>query len=109
MCKKIVRRILFVGLVSCGAAFLASAKAPASEAQDNESKIYPATAEVVELDQASDLVIVETSTGISYSFEGCEDWLPGDLASMIMDDNKTPETVLDDQIIGCRYSGYRAQ
>ena len=55
MCKKIVRRILFVGLVSCGAAFLASAKAPASKAQDNESKIYPATAEVVELDRASDL------------------------------------------------------
>lgn len=109
MCKKIVRRILFVGLVSCGAAFLVSAKAPASEAQDNESKIYPATAEVVELDLASDLVIAETSTGISYSFEGCEDWLLGDLVSMIMDDNGTPGTILDDKIIDCRYSGYRAQ
>lgn len=108
MFKKIVYGSLFVAL-NLGTAFLMSTKVPASEAQATTSKIYPATAEVVELDRAADLVTVETASGIAYGFYGCEDYFPGDLVSMIMDDNGTPETILDDKIIDCRYSGYQAQ
>lgn len=108
MCKKIAYGILFTGLISC-TAFLMSTKVPASEAQATTKNLYPATAEVVELDRAADLVTVETASGIAYGFYGCEDYFPGDLVSMIMDDNGTPETILDDVIIDCRYSGYQAQ
>jgi len=108
MFKKIAHGILFFGLLS-GSALLMSANNPTLEARAVAPKTYPATAEVVELDQAADLVIVKTSAGIGYRFMGCEDWLLGDLVAMTMNDSGTPETVLDDEIIEARYSGYRMQ
>lgn len=108
MFRKIARGILFFGLLS-GSALLMSANNPTLEARAVAPKTYPAAAEVVKLDRAADLVTVKTSAGISYKFIGCEDWLLGDLVAMTMSDSGTPETVLDDEIVEARYSGYRMQ
>ena len=67
--------------------------------------LYPATAKVIEINYAEDLVTVETFNGFLFSFEGCEDWAEGDCASLIMEDNKT-DLVYDDEIIMVQYSAW---
>lgn len=44
--------------------------------------------------------------GYIYSFEGSDDWAPGDIAALIMGDNGTPENIKDDTINAVRYAGY---
>ena len=66
---------------------------------------YPTCGVVVEVNYKNDLVVVEDFNGNLWEFEGCEDWLEGDIASMIMNDCGTPE-IYDDEIITVRYSGY---
>ena len=63
------------------------------------------TAKVVEVDYDTDTVTVETFTGFLFSFYGCEDWMVGDCASLIMEDNGT-ELVYDDEIIMAQYGGW---
>lgn len=67
--------------------------------------IYPKTAKVVEVNYDEDLVTIETCTGITYTFEGCEDWTEGDGVSLIMEDNGT-ESILDDSILMAEYTGW---
>ena len=67
--------------------------------------IYPKTAKVVEVNYDEDLVTIETCTGITYTFEGCEDWAEGDGVSLIMEDNGT-ESILDDCILMAEYTGW---
>lgn len=67
--------------------------------------IYPATMEVIEVDELCDVVVFETATGDYYRIEGVEDWCAGDFASLIMYDNCTP-AIEDDVIVTARYSGY---
>lgn len=69
------------------------------------AEIYPETAKVVEVDYDTDTVTVETFTGFLFSFYGCEDWMVGDCASLIMEDNGT-ELVYDDEIIMAQYGGW---
>lgn len=69
------------------------------------AEIYPETAKVVEVDYNTDTVTVETFTGFLFAFEGCEDWMIGDCASLIMEDNGT-ELVYDDEIIMAQYGGW---
>lgn len=69
------------------------------------AEIYPKTAKVVEVNYDEDLVTIETCTGITYTFEGCEDWTEGDGASLIMEDNGT-ESILDDSILMAEYTGW---
>lgn len=71
-----------------------------------QSSIYPNAMIVDEIDRAADVVYIKTCTGLVYSFEGVEDWMIGDLAAVIMDDNGTPENVKDDIILDIRYTGY---
>lgn len=70
-----------------------------------KAKEYPTCGEVVEVDYENDLVVVEDFNGNLWEFEGCEDWLEGDIASMIMNDCGTPE-IYDDEIVTVKYSGY---
>ena len=67
---------------------------------------YPHTAQVVYLNYHADTVTVKTATGLLYTFDGTEDYILGDLVSLIMDSNGTPNYVKDDLIIDVRYSGY---
>lgn len=69
------------------------------------AEIYPKTAKVIEVNEAEDLVTIETCTGITYTFEGCEDWTEGDGVSLIMEDNDT-ESILDDCILMAEYTGW---
>ena len=65
---------------------------------------YPATMTVTNVQ--NDVVTMETSTGHVYEMEGAEDWMPGDLAALVMSDNGTPEDITDDVIMSARYTGY---
>ena len=69
------------------------------------AEIYPKTAKVIEVNYDEDLVTIETCTGITYTFEGCEDWAEGDGVSLIMEDNGT-ESILDDCILMAEYTGW---
>ena len=69
------------------------------------AEIYPKTAKVIEVNYDEDLVTIETCTGITYTFEGCEDWVEGDGVSLIMEDNET-ESILDDCILMVEYTGW---
>lgn len=69
------------------------------------AEIYPLTARVYAVDHDADTVVVETCTGILFAFDGAEDWMVGDCASLLMDDNGTT-SVLDDCILSARYASW---
>lgn len=66
---------------------------------------YPTTTVVTEVN--AETVKVKTFSGIEYTMlaEG-EDWIEGDIASLIMEENGTPYDITDDNIIVARYSGW---
>ena len=65
--------------------------------------IYSEAMEIVEIND--DVVMVSTSTGILYEFEGAEDYMVGDIVAVTMFSNGT-RIVLDDVILSVRASGY---
>lgn len=65
---------------------------------------YPMTTMVVDISQATDKVTVKDANGNLWQFDGAEDWLVGDIASCIVDNNRTEE-ITDDKIIKVRYNG----
>ena len=67
---------------------------------------YPTCGTVVEIDSKTNLVTIEDFNGNLWVFEGCEDWMEGDICVMIMSDEGTPETIYDDVIIQIRYCGW---
>ena len=67
--------------------------------------LYPTTCKIVNLDRVNDIVTMQTSTGIEYQFDGCEDYDTNDLVSVIMFNNGT-DSVLDDAVICVHYSGF---
>ena len=69
------------------------------------SLIYPATMEIIRLDEDADEVYMMTATGHVYVMDGVEDWEEGDLVSLLMFSNDTP-AIEDDIIISARWSGY---
>ena len=68
--------------------------------------IYPATAVITSVDYETDVVTVQRSTGFVYTFEGVEDLTVGDVMSLLMYSNGTPDTIADDVVISARYSGF---
>lgn len=67
--------------------------------------LYPETAIVVSTNESQNLLTLMTATGHVFTYETpIEDWLPGDICSMIMNSRGT-ETVEDDRILQIRYSG----
>lgn len=69
------------------------------------SELYPETFVIDQIDRSSDIVTGRTTSGHLYSFYGVEDWMVGDIAAAIMDDNGT-ENIRDDKVIKVRYIGY---
>ena len=67
------------------------------------STLYPATMTITNI--TGDIVTMETSTGHTYEMDGAEDYMVGDLVSLIMNDNGT-ESITDDAIVSARYAGY---
>lgn len=68
--------------------------------------LYPRTARVIAFDYKNDLVVCVDWAELIWKFEGIEDWNLNDIASLIMYDNGTPESIYDDQIIAVRYGGW---
>lgn len=68
--------------------------------------VYSTTTMVTDVDYNADVVTIQTFSGIEYQFEGCEDWYKGDICTVTMWDNDTPDTVYDDEILQTRYSGW---
>ena len=71
----------------------------------NADNLYPNTAIVVALDGYEDLVICVDGAGVEWIFEGVEDWMVGDIVSLLMFDNFT-ENIRDDVIMVAYYGGY---
>ena len=69
-------------------------------------EIYAKTTVVVNVDYENDLVIVSDMMKREWAFYGTEDWIEGDIASLLMSDNGTPENCYDDIIIDARYDGW---
>lgn len=67
------------------------------------AEIYPTTFVIVKV--TNNIVIAEDFNENLWAWEGAEDWMEGDIASAIMNDNGTPE-IFDDEIVTVRYSGY---
>lgn len=89
---------IFVGIV--GVISIAGA----ANLEDRVEGFYPQAYIVTEVDYATDMVEITSTTGFVYTFYGTEDWIVGDLCSCIMFDNGT-ENITDDIIVTCRYSG----
>lgn len=92
----IIAKILsmFLALIA-----LFTTSAPAVETE------YALTTQVVQVDYENDLVVCQDFNGNLWEFSGCEDWMYGDIASLVMNDCGTPE-IYDDEIVSARYSGY---
>lgn len=67
--------------------------------------IYSTTCVIVDTDYETDTVTMSTASGYLYQFEGIEDYWNGDLVSVIMYNNGTPE-IIDDVILSHRYVGW---
>lgn len=67
---------------------------------------YALTAYVAEIDRGEDVMTYETHSGQRFEWQGVEDQKTGEVYSLMMDDNGTPETIEDDRIISARYSGW---
>lgn len=72
----------------------------------NQPSIYPDALIIDEVNEQADTVTGHTISGVRFSFFGSEDWLAGDIAAVMMSDNGTTNSILDDQVITARYIGY---
>ena len=66
--------------------------------------LYPMTGVVTHVSRSTDTVTIQDSNSNLWQFTGAEDWHKGDIASCLMDNNKTPE-ISDDIIIKAEYNG----
>lgn len=86
--------ILFSLSVLCGCAY------------PPHTTLYSKSTVVVELNYSDDIVVCEDFNGNLWTFNGTEDWCVGDICSMIMSDNNTPDNIYDDTIEEVRYDGF---
>lgn len=86
-------------LIAMLTAFVGMLAKPADE------NLYALTTQVVQVDYENDVVVCQDFNGDLWEFEGCEDWLYGDIASMVMNDKGTP-VKYDDEIVSVRYGGW---
>ena len=69
------------------------------------TEIRPDSVVVVETDYSTDTLVLETATGMIFTYEGIEDIFIGDLVSVSFDDNDTPD-ITDDVVLKLEYSGF---
>lgn len=77
---------------------------PKQELKTNP-EIYPTTLKAIAITDMQ--MICETASGIIYTIKDpTDDMEVGDLVAVIMNENGTPNTILDDYVVSWRYSGY---
>ena len=62
----------------------------------------------IEINEKTDILVIEDACGLTWEYEGVEDIVEGDVVVMMMYDNNTPETIFDDVILTVEYSGFVA-
>lgn len=73
---------------------------------EKEESIYALTTQVVQVDYENNVVVCQDFNGNLWEFSDTEDWMYGDIASLVMNDMGTPE-IYDDEIVAPpRYDGY---
>lgn len=72
----------------------------------SKANLYPKSGAVIYVDKAGDVILIEDLVGHRWIYGGAEDWLEGDMVSMIMDSRGT-EQIKDDEIIKIQYEGWR--
>ena len=87
--------------------FMAATVANANPAYTLENT-YPRVMEIVEIDQKEDVAVCVDAVGMEWEFTEPEDLEVGDVVVCTMYDNGTKGTIVDDQIIDVRWSGYVA-
>ena len=106
--KKIIKSMAILGAVTVTAATtafcLGLSKAAIKASDFIAPKFYPLTSLVTEVN--GDLITVTCQNGNIFQFEDDrEDWVKGDICSMIMTDCGT-KNVNDDIVVDVRCSGY---
>lgn len=72
----------------------------------SKANLYPKSGTVIYVDKDGDVILIEDLAGHRWIYGGAEDWLEGDMVSMIMNSNGT-EQIKDDEIIKIQYEGWR--
>jgi hypothetical protein len=65
---------------------------------------YPRAMEIVEID--NDVAVCVDAVGMEWEFTGPEDLEVGDIVICTMYDNRTKDTIVDDEIVDVVWSGY---
>lgn len=71
-----------------------------------EQTVHMRAVYITNLDYVSNVVYCIDSVGFEWAFYGCEDYAEGDILCLLMSDNGTPSTILDDIILDVNYSGF---
>ena len=77
-----------------------------SNAPVQNVEIYAKTTVVIEVNYEDDVVVVADMMKREWSFSGTEDWIEGDIASLLMSNNGTTDTCYDDIVLDARYDGW---
>ena len=93
-------------LVLLAAMLLIALLSASTREPPREHTVYAETFCVYSVDPDTDTVLLESSEGFLYAFTGAEDWGTGDCASVLMDDNGTPDDIFDDAILSARFCGW---
>lgn len=72
----------------------------------SKANLYPKSGTVIYVDKDGDVILIEDLAGHRWLYGGAEDWLEGDMVSMIMNNNGT-EKIKDDEIVKIQYEGWR--
>lgn len=75
-------------------------------AYTSRANLYPKSGTVIYVDKDGDVILIEDLAGHRWIYGGAEDWLEGDMVSMIMNSNGT-EKIKDDEIVVVKYEGWR--
>lgn len=73
--------------------------------ENPEARTCPDAGIVSDLDFKNDLVTISFSSGMLFDFYGIDDLMVGDIVAVTMDDNGTPDYVMDDKTINIKYAG----
>ena len=108
ICVSVLAALALIAIV---ASLTGNASDPSSGNQTGsiyprEHSLYPTTLTVTDV-VGGDMIYCETSTGIKYIIlDMGTDIEKGDMLSAIMDENGTPDAIVDDLVVKHRYSGF---
>ena len=103
--KKLMKFITLLGAVTVTTAIASYFTVYTAKASTMCNRnFYPQTAMVTQVNE--NLITVVCQNGNIFQFEdNTEEWIAGDICSMIMDNNRAI-SVYDDKVVSTRYSGY---